>query len=88
MSKTILLTDEAYAEIAAALEEKAQGMQMVIDLLTARDGPQCADVLEEVAGLARLTNAAYEFYGVSTWRRNSGSLPVGTIFKPRGGKTS
>lgn len=89
MSKTIHLTDEAYAEIAAALEEKAQGMEAVIHLLTARDGPQSEGVLAERAALARLADAAFEFYGWSTWRSNGAkSLPAGTIFKPPGRKAS
>ncbi len=89
MSKTVHLTDDGYTEIAAALEEKARGMEMVIDLLTARDGPQSEGVLAERAGLARLADAAFEFYGWSTWRSNGAkSLPAGTIFKPRGGKAS
>ena len=87
MSKTVRLTDDAYAEIAAALEEKAQGMEAAIHVLTVRDGPQSEAVLAERAELARLAEAAFEFYGWSTWRSNGArSLPAGTIFKPPGEK--
>ena len=66
--KTIHLSDEAYAEVAAALEEQGKGMVMAVDLLTARFGPESEQVQGELASFTRLASAAFEFYGVSSWR--------------------
>lgn len=81
--KTIHLSDEGYAQVAAALEEKGQGQEMLIDLLAGRRGPDSEEVKAEEAKLVALTNAAHEFYGVSTWRSNAGRiLPVDSVFFP------
>lgn len=83
--KTITLSDEGYAEIAAALEEKGRGQEMLIDLLAGRRGPQSEEVKAEQAKLQSLTCAAYELYGWSSWRSNgTKSLPAGSVFEPPG----
>jgi hypothetical protein len=82
--KTVTLSDESYAVIAAALEKEGQGLEMVIALLDGRRGPK-SGVVRERANLALLTAAAFEFYGWSTWRNNDGrSLPAGSVFEPPG----
>lgn len=81
--KTIQLSDEAYAEIAAALEEKGTGLGMTIHVLTTRFGPESEQVQGELANFTRLAAAALEFYGVSSWRNNGGrSLPPDSVFEP------
>jgi hypothetical protein len=76
------LSDEEFAEIAAALEEKGRGQEMLIDLLAGRNGPQSEAVRKETANLARLEEAALSFYGWS-WRHNVGNgPPPGSVFKP------
>jgi hypothetical protein len=82
--KTVHLTDEAFAEIATALEEKGRGMEMAIDLLVARRGLDSQDVAEEVENFRRLGQAVLEYHDISNWRRNPSArtLPPGSVFEP------
>jgi len=69
--KTVHLSDEGHAGLAALLEEAGQRM--------AAAGEQ--DKLE------RLTAVAFELYGLSSWRSNGArALPAGSVFAPRGDK--
>lgn len=66
--KTVHLSDEAHACLAALLEEAGQRL--------AAAGEQ--------AKLERLTSVAFELYGLSSWRSNGArTLPVGSVFAPK-----
>jgi hypothetical protein len=69
--KTIRMTDEGYAGLAAVLEERGQ--------VLAAAGEQ--------GKLDQLTVVAFEFYGWSSWRSNGArTFPAGSVFTPRGDK--
>lgn len=80
--KTVHLTDEAFAEIAAALEDKALGQDVLIEFLTGRFGPESDQVKAETETMTRLKAAALDFHGISTWRSNGArAMPEGSLFK-------
>lgn len=79
--KTVRLTDEAFDEIAAALESKAHGQDALIELLTGRFGPESEQVQSEIGAMARLKAAALDFHGISSWRSNGvRTMPAGSRF--------
>ena len=83
--KAVQLSDEGFAVVAAALEAQGEGALMVVDLLSARRGPDSPEVQAELAKFEHLASAARELHGISTWRSNGGrTLPAGSIFQPRG----
>ena len=85
--KTIRLTDEAFQEIAAALEDKANGQDVLIEVLTGRYGPESEQVQSEIEAMARLQAAALDFHGMSSWRSNGvRTMPAGSRFKTPGEK--
>lgn len=78
--KTVHLTDEAFEEIARALEEQGNGKGVLIEFLVARYGLQSDQVRAETLAMERLKAAALDFHGVS-WRSGcSRSLPEGSVF--------
>lgn len=80
--KTVRLTDEAFQEIASALEDKANGQEVLIEFLTGRFGPESEQVQSEIGAMARLQAAALDFHGMSTWRSNGArTMPAGSRFK-------
>lgn len=60
--RTIRLTDEAFQEVAAALEDKASGQDVLIEVLTGRYGPESEQVQSEIEAMARLQAAALDFH--------------------------
>lgn len=71
--KTIHLSDEGHAEIAAALEVVGQRL--------AAAGEQ--------ARFDQLAVAVFEFYGWSSWRSNGvRAFPAGSVFAPGAAKPS
>ena len=85
--KTIRLTDEAFQEIAAALEDKANGQDVLIEVLTGRYGPESEHVKSEIETMVRLQAAALDFHGLSSWRSNgTRTMPAGSRFKTPGEK--
>jgi hypothetical protein len=80
--KTVRLREEEFDEIAAALEDKARGQHVLIEVLASRFGPESEQVKAETEALARLTDAALTFHGISTWRSNGGkTMPAGSLFQ-------
>lgn len=81
--RTVHLTEEGFAEVAAALEEKGQGALMLVDLLSARRGADSPEVQAELAKFERLASAARELYVISTWRSNprGNAFPPGSVFE-------
>lgn len=81
--KTVHLTEEGFAEVAAALEERGQGALMLVDLFLARYGAESAQVQAELAKFERLASAARELYVISTWRSNprGNAFPAGSVFE-------
>jgi hypothetical protein len=78
--KTVRLTDEAFEEIARALEEQGEGKGVLLEFLTGRFGPESDQVKAEVLAMERLKAAALDFHGIS-WRSGcSRSLPEGSVF--------
>ncbi len=84
--KTIRLDDEGFEVIAAALEAQGDGMEVLIEFLSGRYGPQSDQVKTEEQKLARLTAAALDFHGISAWRNNGAkTMPAESRFQlPRG----
>ncbi len=64
--KNICLSDEAFHEIAGALEDKANGQEVLIEVLCGRFGPESEQVKTETEAMARLMSAAQDFHGTST----------------------
>lgn len=80
--KTVHLSDEAFEEIARALEAQGEGKGALLEVLTGRYGPQSDQVRAETLAMERLKAAALDFHGV-TWRSGcSHSLPQGSVFGP------
>lgn len=85
--KTIYLSDEAFKEIAGALDDKAAGQEVLIEVLCGRFGPHSDQVQAETKALERLADAAHDFHGISTWRSNgTRTMPKESPFKTPGGK--
>lgn len=78
--KTIRLTDEAFEEIARALEEQGEGKGVLLEFLAGRFGPESDQVRAEALAMERLKAAALDFHGIS-WRSGcSRTLPAGSVF--------
>lgn len=78
--KTIHMTEEAFEEVARALEEQGEGKGVLIEFLTGRYGPQSDQVRAETLAMERLKAAALDFHGIS-WRTGcSRTLPAGSVF--------
>lgn len=78
--KTIRLNDEGFAAIAAALEAQGDGLEVLIEFLSGRYGPQSDQVRAETLTMERLKAAALDFHGIS-WRSGcSRILPPGSVF--------
>lgn len=85
--KTIYLSDEAFNEIAGALEDKANGQEVLIEVLCGRFGPESDQVKAETEAMERLAGAAHDFHGISTWRSNGArTMPKESTFKTPGRK--
>jgi hypothetical protein len=85
--KTIYLSDEAFKEIAGALDDKAAGQEVLIEVLCGRFGPHSDQVQAETKALERLADAAHAVHGISTWRSNGArTMPAGSPFKTPGEK--
>lgn len=83
--KTIYLSDEGFAQVEAALAARAEELQELVDLATVRCGAGSDAVQDEQAKLDQLTRAAYEFYGLSSWRSNGArAFPAGSVFTSKG----
>jgi ABC-type uncharacterized transport system ATPase subunit len=63
--KTVHLTDEAFNEIAGAIEDKANGQEVLIEVLCGRFGPESDQVKTETDAMARLARAAQDFHGAT-----------------------
>jgi len=75
--KTAYFSDDAFAEISAAMAVAIDGQGVTIQVLASRFGPASAQVATERARLERLLDADRQLRGKSNWRSSMLDRPRG-----------
>lgn len=73
--KTVLLSDEDFTEVHAAMTSAMDGQEARLDALAAQFGRDSGQVVVELARLARMEEADRSLRGVSSWRSGGDKNP-------------